>query len=291
MTGPTISSPVVSTQWLADYLGSDQLVVLDASVVPFTSPTGKPGYLSGHEQYLLSGHIPTARFGDLVEEFSDPDSPLPFTHGTAEAFARAAGALGIDNETTVVIYDSSIGHWAARLWWLFRSFGHDRVAVLDGGYTKWQAEERETELGHREPAGTTFVPTERPEVWVTKADIAHALSSDTAPELVCALAPKEFSGEEGRRARLGHIPGSINVPAAGLVSRESNALLPEPELRNAFTPALEQDRVVLYCAAGILATLDALVLTLLGHRNVAVYDGSLSEWAADDRLPIVTGAS
>src|ERR1700712_1328942 len=145
MTGPALVSPLVSTQWLADYLGSDNLVVLDATLLPFTSPTGKPGFLTGHEQYLVAGHIPGALFADLVEEFSDTEASVPFTHPSAEAFEAAVGALGIDNDTTVVIYDASVGQWASRLWWLFRTFGYDRVAVLDGGYKKWVAEGRPTD--------------------------------------------------------------------------------------------------------------------------------------------------
>src|ERR1700742_2012462 len=101
MTGPVLSSPLVSTQWVADYLGSDNLVVLDATVVPYAAPNGRPGVMSGHEQYIVQGHIPGALFADLIEEFSDTESALPFTHQRAEDFAAAAGALGIDNETTV----------------------------------------------------------------------------------------------------------------------------------------------------------------------------------------------
>jgi thiosulfate/3-mercaptopyruvate sulfurtransferase len=290
MTGPALASPLVSTQWLADYLGSDHLVVLDATVLPFATPAGKPGFLSGHERYLVNGHIPTALFADLIEEFSDTKVTLPFVHPSADAFAAAAGALGIDNETTVVIYDSAIGQWASRLWWLFRTFGYDRVAVLDGGSTKWLAEERDTEVGHREIAPTRFVAVERPELWVTKAEVEDIVEGRSAAALVCALPPKEFTGEEGNRARRGHIPGSTNTPAARLINRESNALVPERGLRDAFGSVLDQDRIVTYCAAGILATADALALTLLGHRNVAVYDGSLFEWSADENAPIAVGA-
>jgi thiosulfate/3-mercaptopyruvate sulfurtransferase len=290
MTGPALASPLVSTQWLADYLGSDHLVVLDTTVLPFATPAGKPGFLSGHEQYLVIGHIPTALFADLVEDLSNTEVKLPFVHPTAEAFAAAVGSLGIDNETTVVIYDSSIGQWASRLWWLFRTFGYDRVAVLDGGYKKWLAEGRETDIGHREPAVGTFVAIERPELWVTKDEVLDIVEGRSTGALVCALPPKEFSGEEGNRVRRGRIPGSTNTPAARLVDRESNALIPEAELRKAFGPTLDEDRIVAYCAAGILATSDALALTLLGHRNVAVYDGSLYEWSADENAPIAVGA-
>ena len=291
MTGPALSSPLVSTQWLADYLGSDSLVVLDATVLPFATPTGKSGFLSGHEQYLVNGHIPTALFADLIEAFSDTEAPLPFTHQSPAAFAEAVGALGIDNETTVVVYDSSVGQWAARLWWLFRAAGYDRVAVLDGGYTKWLTEGRQTDVGHLEPTPTTFIAGERPELWATKSDIEDVLAGTSTAALVCGLPPKEFSGEEGSRVRRGHIPGSISAPAGRLVDRETNALLPESDLRETFGPALDQPRIVTYCAAGIAASADALALTILGQKNVAIYDGSLLEWTADDRLPVATLAN
>ena len=290
MTGPALTSPLVSTQWLADYLGNDQLVVLDATVLPFAAPNGRPGFLSGHEQYLVSGHIPGAYFADLIEEFSDTESQLPFTHQGADTFAAAAGELGIDNEKTVVIYDASVGQWAARLWWLFRSFGYDRVAVLDGGYKKWLAEERSVDVGHLAPTPATFVATERPELWATSADIEDILDGKAEGALVCGLPPKEFSGEEGPRARNGHIPGSINVPAGRLVDRETNAVIPDDQLRAAFGPAFAEDRIIAYCAAGVAASADALALTLLGHRNVAIYDGSLSEWSQNERLPVASVA-
>jgi thiosulfate/3-mercaptopyruvate sulfurtransferase len=290
MTGPALPSPVVSTQWLADYLGSDDLVVLDATVLPFASPAGKPGLLSGHEQYLVSGHIPTAGFADLIEEFSDTEARVPFTHQTAEAFASAVGALGIDNDTTVVVYDSAIGQWAARLWWLFRTFGYDRVAVLDGGYKKWTQEARDTEVGFAEVTPRTFVAAERPELWATKADVEDVLAGKTSAALVCAVPPKEFSGEEGSRTRRGHIPGSSSTPAGALVDRDANTLRPEPELRTAFGPAFDQERIITYCGMGIAASADALALTLLGHRNVALYDGSLAEWVADQSAPVAVGA-
>lgn len=283
-----IESAVVSTQWLADHLGSDKLVVLDATVHVPTLPTGRVAYVSGHESYVLTGHVPGALFADVIEELSDPDGTYPFTRPSAERFAASVGALGIDNETSVVVYDSTVGQWAARVWWLFRAFGYDRVAVLDGGLTKWQAEQRETEVGHVEPVATRFVAYERPELWADKAEV-EAVVAGTAPAgLVCGIPPKEFSGEDGHRTRRGHIPGSLSVPAGRLVDRATNALLPVAQLRATFEPVLGDSRVVTYCNGGIAAAADALALTLAGHVNVAVYDGSLNEWAADDAAPLVT---
>jgi len=289
-TGPLLTAPLVSTQWLADHLGSDNLVVLDATVVPYVQPNGRGGYLSGHDAYLVEGHIPGSFFADVIEVFSDPAGPYPFSRPSAELFEAAAASVGVTNDSTVVVYDDAVGQWAARIWWLFRAFGYDRVAVLDGGLPKWKLEERETDIGWVEAPTGSFTATERPELWANKADVEAIVAGETEASLVCALPPKEFSGEVGYRSRLGHIPGSISTPAGRLVDRQSNAFLPEAELGEKFGPALQADRIVTYCAGGIASASDALALTLLGHRNVAIYDESLNEWVADESAPVVTGA-
>lgn len=281
MTGPLIDSPVVSTQWLADHLGADNLVVLDATVLPYTQPSGRPGYLSGHESYVINGHLPGAVFADVIDELSDTSAALPFTRPSPEQFEAAAGALGIDNETTVVVYDAVLGQWAARVWWLFRAFGYDRVAVLDGGLTAWTAEGRETDTGHIQPTPAVFTATERPELWADAAAVDAIVSGEASGALVCAIPPKEFSGEAGR----GHIPGSVNVPVGRLVDRETNTFLPAAQLAGLF-PA--DDRIVTYCNGGIAAAADALALVLAGHTDVALYDGSLNEWAADPSRELAT---
>ena len=288
-TGPLLTAPLVSTQWLADHLGSDNLVVLDATVVPYVQPNGRGGYLSGHDAYLVEGHIPGSFFADVIEVFSDPAGPYPFSRPSAELFEAAAASVGVTNDSTVVVYDDAVGQWAARIWWLFRAFGYDRVAVLDGGLPKWKLEERETDTGWVEAPTGSFTATERPELWANKADVEAIVAGETEASLVCALPPKEFSGEVGYRSRLGHIPGSISTPAGRLVDRQSNAFLPEAELGEKFGPALQADRIVTYCAGGIASASDALALTLLGHRNVAIYDESLNEWVADESAPVVTG--
>ena len=288
--GPWLASPLVSTQWLFDHLGADNLVIVDATVFIASLPGGAHGYVSGHEQYIIEGHVPGAVFADLIDEFSDASGAHPFARPDAALFSSAAAALGIDNESTVIVYDAAAGQWAARLWWLFRAFGYDDVAVLDGGLTKWRAEERETDVGHVEPvSAASFTAVERPELWVDKAFVLGVVSGDTEAALVCAVPPAEFSGEAGNRPRLGHIPGSVSAPAGRLVERGTNALLPLATLQQTFAPVLSQERVVAYCAGGIAAASDALALTLLGHSNVAIYDGSLNEWAADAEAPLTTG--
>lgn len=278
--GPTLPGPLVSTQWVADHLGAERLVVLDASVVNCTLPDGRTGYLSGHEQYLLEGHLPGAVFADLIEELSDPGGLHPFTRPDARRFSAAVGALGIDNRTAVVVYDSAVGQWASRVWWLFRAFGYDDVAILDGGLTAWRADGRELELGHVRPAPTGFSATERPGLWVDKSYVEGVLAGDHDAALVCATPPQEFE----RR----HIPSSSSVPAARLVDRERRTYLTPEALRGVLAPALGAPRIVTYCGGGIAAASAAFALTLLGEDSVAVYDGSLNEWAADPDAALVT---
>lgn len=288
--GPLLTSPIVSTQWLADHLGSDNLVIVDASVLPATSNEG-PRMISGIEQFRAAGHVPSAVFADLFRAFSDPSGAHPFTKPSAEQFAASAGALGIGPEATVVIYDTSVGQWAARLWWLFRTFGFDTAAVLDGGFTKWRAEEREVTTDLVAPSVAIFSAVERPELWVTKDHVERVTTGEIDAALVCGLPPQEFDGTAGSRARAGHIPGSINVPAGRLVNRATNAFLPAEKLREVFGPDLSERQVITYCGAGIAAAADALALTVLGHRTVAIYDGSLNEWAADPAAPLAAATA
>lgn len=270
----------------------NDIVLVDATVVPVRGFDGHPAYVTGHEQYLVSGHIPGAVFADLIEEFSDPDGAFAFARPDPERFARAAGALGIGRDTLVVVYDGALGQWAARLWWLFRSFGHERVSVLDGGLRKWMAEGRRLDVGHVTPSPSTGYSVEEVDgYWADKERVHRALSGEQPAALLCGLAPREFSGETGHRPRLGHIPGSISVPAARLIDRETNAFLPDEALRAVLADALASPApVVAYCAGGVLASADALALALLGRDDVSVYDGSLNEWAADEAAPLVITA-
>jgi thiosulfate/3-mercaptopyruvate sulfurtransferase len=287
----TLPSPLVSAQWVADHLGVDDLLVVDASVISYTRPDGKPSSLSGHEQYIVEGHIPGAVFADLIEEFSDPEGRYPYTRPDAQRFAAAAGALGIGPATTIVVYDTALGQWAARFWWLLRAFGHDAAAVLDGGLTAWKADERPVEFGHVASTPRVFEGVERPESWVDKAYIERVVSGDEEAALVCSIPPKEFTGEIATSRRPGVIPGSRSLPAARLVDRTARTALPDAELRDLFAPILEAPRIVAYCSGGIAAAAAALQLVRLGETHVAIYDGSLNEWAADPDAPLVTAGS
>jgi thiosulfate/3-mercaptopyruvate sulfurtransferase len=279
-----LDGPLVSTQWLADHLGADGLVVLDATVVGSRDAEGRPGYVSARSAFA-DGRIPGSAFADLVAEFSDGDAPFAFTRPAADAFARAAAAVGVGAESTVVVYDSALGQWASRLWYLFRAFGHDRVAVLDGGLTKWTAEGRPVESGDAQtrPATSPLPAAERPGFWVGTEEVAAIVEGARAGALVCGTPARDFAAR--------HIPGSTSAPVARLLDRETNAFLPVPHLREALADVLAAPGpIVVYCGAGIAAAADALALTLLGRDDVLLYDGSLGEWTADPAAPLASAA-
>jgi thiosulfate/3-mercaptopyruvate sulfurtransferase len=270
---PVLTSPLVSTQWLADHLGSDELVVVDASVV--TSGTGRgTTWTSGIEHHRSAGHVRGAVFADLLRDFSAPDGPTPFTRPDAAAFERAAGALGITNDTTVVVYDDDLGQWAARLWWLFRSFGFDTAAVLDGGFRKWTAERRPIDLAASVPTSeASFLVAEDRPVWADRDRVVRAADGTDPAALVCAADDTDLGTDHPPI-----VPGSTTIPARAAIDEDTNAYLRRPALERVFEPVLSASEVVTYCGVGTAACVDALALTMLGHARVRVYDGSLADW-------------
>lgn len=292
MAAPDLPDLLVTTDWLADHLHDDRLIVVDATVLGVDTPAGFR-WLSGLDEHLIEGHLPGAVFADLLEEFSDPDGGLSFTRPDAARLERAARDVGIDDGVAVVVYDSSIGQWAARLWWLLASAGVDRVAVLDGGLARWRAEGREIETGYRPPraAGAlTLAPREA--FWADRHEVHAIATGEADAALVCALPPGEFRGETGRRPRRGHIPRSVNVPVATVIDRESHTHIRGDELHARLSAATADspERVVVYCGAGIAAAGTGFALRRAGHPDVAIYDGSLEEWAADPEAPLIVPA-
>ncbi len=295
MSDSSLSSrDLVTTEWLERNLDRDGIRILDATVVldidTWEANTGKDTY--------DQGHIPGAGFIDLIEELSDAaaDAALPrgvraYKLPAAEQFSAAIAAYGIDNETDVVAYDTMGGMWAARLWWMLRAFGHDRVAVLDGGWAKWESEERpvSTDVPEFAPAAK-FEAVLRPELLATKEQVTK-ISEEGGSCLVHALSPEMFTGEEQAALRRpGRIPGSVNVPFFSVYDDDGTFRSPD-EIRELFSEALsaQPERVVTYCGGGIAASSDALALALIGV-DAAVYDGSLVEWSADEDLPLETGS-
>ena len=285
-----LPQPLVETEWLESMLGSEGLRILDCSVVMRHLDDGTYTFSGAREEWE-QGHIPGSVFVDVLEELKDRASPLPMMLPPAEEFAAAMGALGVGNDTSVVLYDRGNHAWAARVWWMLRVFGHDRAAVLNGGFRKWVAEGRPVADEPIPFAAATFVPRFRPELVADKAEVQRAVRAKDAV-LVNALTPEEFRGEAKTRfPRAGRIAGSVNVYCESLVDPATYALLPPEELRKRFEAAgaLGGGRTITYCGAGIAASCDALALAALGVPNVAVYDGSLAEWTGDPELPMERG--
>lgn len=285
--GIELPGPLVSVDWLAAQDPRADLVVLDATVF---GDRRTHEYVSGRAHYREGGHIPRALFADMIQEFSDPTAPLPFTRPSEAQFAGAAGRLGIDERSTIVIYDAATPVWACRLWWTFRSFGHDRVAVLDGGLAAWRAAGLPLEHGERiVPPARAFPARPRDGFWIDKSGVEKIVRGDEPGTLVCAVGAAQFHGlEPGGRAVSGHIPGSANVPAGSLIEPGSRRFR---ELA-ALSAGLERyrgGRVVVYCGTGVAATAVAFALVVLGSHEALVYDGSLSEWVRDPAAPLSAG--
>jgi thiosulfate/3-mercaptopyruvate sulfurtransferase len=281
---------LVDTAWLAANLTAPGLRLYDCTTQLKPDPVRVYSVENGRPQYEAE-HIPGAAYIDLQGEFSDHSSPLRFTLQQPQAFAAAAGALGIGDDTDVVLYSASSAMWATRIWWMLRAMGFDRVAVLDGGLAKWKAEGRPLETRSKRYQPAKFTPHPRPQLIADKHKVKAAID-DGSTRILNALSRGQHSGDPKsvNYGRPGHIAGSVCVPAMGL-TREDGTLRSTDELRQSFEQAgiVPENKVVAYCGGGIAATLDAFALALLGNKGVAVYDNSLSEWAADPSLPMQTG--
>ena len=281
----TTDDPLVTTDWLAAHLNDANVKVVDATFkLPGVLPLPKDDY--------LAAHIPGAVFFD-VDAVSDHDNPLPHMFPSAAQFGRDVGALGIGNDDTVVLYDA--GGWVAapRAWWMFLSYGHDKVRILDGGLKKWRAEGRAVESGEVTPKPATFKAAyDAGRVRAIGEMIANVASK--AEQVIDARAGERFEGrvaEPRPGLRSGHIPNSRNLPYGQLFDAATGAMKPLDELRRAFAGAgVDIDRpIVTSCGSGVSAAVLTLALYRLGVRGTALYDGSWSEWGQADGPPVATG--
>lgn len=272
---------------LAGRLDDADLKIVDATV--FLVPAER-GYRaeSGREKFA-QGHVPGAGFMDLIEAFSDTTTGLGFSLPDPSVIAESLGRLGIANDSEVVVYSTGHLMWATRAWWLLRYVGHQRAAVLDGGFKAWR------DLGLPIATNPTERPAEgyrpRPDASVF-TDLKGMRDAMTDPRTctVNALSPEIYAGTGATPyGRPGHIPGSVNVYYEDLLTE--GRFKPAAELTEALEAKglLDAERVVTYCGGGIAATLDGFACLLVGRDNVAVYDGSMSEWARDDSLPLKVG--
>jgi thiosulfate/3-mercaptopyruvate sulfurtransferase len=282
----TKTDPLVSTEWLAAHLGDPKVKVVDASFK-------MPGVLPLPIDDYLAAHIPGAVFFD-VDAISDHAIDLPHMFPDEAQFARDIGALGISSDNTVVLYDS--GGWVAapRAWWMFLSFGHANVKIVNGGLKKWRAEGRPVEAGRpAAPQPARFTATFDPSYVRSKAQLVANLDS-RAEQTIDARAANRFEGsvaEPRPGLRSGHIPGSRNLPYNELIDAATGTMKPLDDLRAAFDKSgLDIDKpIVTTCGSGVSAAVLTLALYRLGVRGSALYDGSWSEWGMQNGPPVATG--
>ena len=279
-----VAGALVSTQWLADHLEAPDLRVVDATYyLPMERRDARAEYLQRH----ISGAV----FFD-IDEIADTTSALPHMLPTPEKFSSRVRKLGLGDGTRIVVYDARGIFSAPRVWWTFRAFGHQDVAVLDGGLPKWLAEGRPIAEGPVSKGERHFTARFNSFLVRDAGQVAGNIRT-RREQLLDARARGRFEGAEpelwpGRRA--GHIPGSRNLPFGELFAKDGT-LLPAAELRQRFQAAgidLKKP-VVTSCGSGITAAILSLGLQVAGARDVALYDGSWAEWGLPGERPVETG--
>lgn len=281
-----MSNDIVSTEWLEAHLNSPDIAILDAS---WHLPTAK----RDPKQEFLAAHIPGAQFFD-IDELSDTSSPLPHMLPSPEKFSSRMRKMGVGDGKRVIAYDSAGLFSAARCWWMLKVFGHDDVAVLDGGLKKWLAEGRPTEDGPAlKPQERHFTARSRPFMVRDMKEVATALASGTA-QVADARSGTRFRGEEVEPrpgVRAGHMPGAKNVHYASLLNPDGT-LKSKDAIAETFRAAgIDLAKpVITSCGSGVTAAFLTLGLTLIGAKDHALYDGSWTEWGGSADMKVATGA-
>ncbi len=275
---------LVSTDWLAEHLEAPDLRVVDATwYLPSQGRNGRAEY--------EARHIPGAVFFD-IDEIADTGSDLPHMLPSPEKFAARVRKLGLGDGNRIVVYDQHGLMSAARVWWMFRVFGHRDIAVLDGGLPKWIAEGRPTEDRLPQPRERHFTARYNHPMVRDLGQMKSNLSG-RHEQVVDARAAGRFAGKEpevwpGRRS--GHIPGSFNVPYTDLLDPANKTVLPGDAIAARFRKAgVDLSRpIVASCGSGVTAAVLAFGLHLVGHKDIALYDGSWAEWGRPGDTPVET---
>ena len=273
---------LVSTEWLAEHISDPDLRILDCTWHHVSTN------LDGRTQYR-GRHLPGSVHFD-IDHVSDKSSQLPHMLPTVLDFSKKVGLLGIGDGDRVVVYDRHCGgSAAARAWWMFRVFGYDRVALLDGGFGKWTKEKLPTEMSAVRPEPRSFTATFTPCLVRTLDDMKANLVSGTE-QVIDARGPAKFDGSQEDVfpvKKLGHIPNATNIPWADFIHPETGTFMTPDALAARLTSAgIDLQRpIVTTCASGITSCVVALGLYLIGHKTAAVYDGSWAEWGLADDTP------
>lgn len=278
---------LISPTELAADLDNPKRRIFDATV--YLTPASRGYRAETGLAKFRACHVPGAQFLDLVEAASDTSTGLGFTLPPVSQLESLFRSLGVDDLSEVVFYSTGHMMWATRAWWLLHYCGHGNAKVLNGGFKAWRKGRHPTTREVSTPAAGTFVARAQPGLFADKEAVLAAIG---APGVctVNALSPDMFTGESRHHyGRKGHIAGSVNVFYDDLM--DHGFFKEDAALRRALDAKglLDSPRVITYCGGGISATVDAFACLLLGHDDVAVYDGSMAEWVRDKSLPMETG--
>ena len=270
--------PLVSTAWLAEHLKDPDLRIVDAT---YSVPgMGREAQAEFAQHNVIPG---TVTFS--IDDISDKGNPLPHMLPTPDFFAKKVGDLGLGNDNRIVVYDNTSMIGAPRVWWMFRVFGHDNIAILDGGLGKWVKENHPLTDKHTMPTARNFKSQFRSNLVRDKKSILGNLKSK-AEQILDARAAGRFNGtlpELRPGMPSGHIPGSLNLPFGEIMDTQTGTFLPKEQIKERFSKAgVALDKpIVTSCGSGVTACVLAVGLHLLGRADVPIYDGSWSEWASD----------
>lgn len=268
-----ISLPIVSVAWLETHLNHPNLVVLNATIPKVT----------GNNTSLNKKQIPSTRFFDLKNKFSEISAPFPTTFPSEKQFTSEAQNLGINKNSSIVVYDEKGIYSSPRVWWLFKAFGFNNVAVLDGGFPAWNKACLQTELKQNYRGEKGDFEASLQSHYMKFFEDLQKESQTKNHVIIDARSENRFKGLEAEpRAglRSGHIPNSVNLPFENLIN-DQGLLKSETELKQLFKPLAETNQAITFsCGSGITACVLALGAELSGYNNLSVYDGSWTEWGS-----------